>query len=433
MNNEDQNNIELPKENPEIKETTQNVDDSQNIQVTPDQNELTKILSETPAPKQEVTPSNEEVAKVETSAEPAVAETPVSNVAPEVAPQQNAEQVSQPNVAPAPVQQVQQTPAPAQVVQQASNINDNSTTIGTIKPDKQKSPVTMLVLFVLLLGFLMFMPQAVSFINDHFGTVLSVFEGGDEIQSSTSDSGSNNNGNGETGNQGEKLHTDLYDLVATTKIPFDKLEFTGFTKTDTDGNKISFTIRNTGMAPYTTIKKLFLDYYNDSNTFIGRSYIESFKEISGGATSEFNVDVDNNIYQKATKLEVVLKSEDEYDEVTLNNNTLTCVKGGQTLTYGFTDNKLDALKDVYVYTKTGDNVKYNLDLITAKSKNDNLDLIPGVTGVFTENENGYVSSVTVNYSVVDYSQISSDTNYYIKGTDPKVISFEMNAKGYTCR
>ena len=305
-----------------------------------------------------------------------------------------------------------------------TNINtsqDEATTIGTIKPDKQKSPITMMVLFGLLILFIIFMPTVLSLFNKYFGTNLSV-------------NPISNTQTKEEVVKEEKQNTTMYPLNSDTIISLDKLEIGGFTKNNTDGYKLSFYIKNTGSVLYSFQKKLYLEYYDNNNTFVGRSYLQSVKEITGGITNNYTIDIDSNAYDNATKVEIIQRTEDDYPSISLENNQLTCNNNTDNIVYTFdTSSKLTNIRHMYTYTKGSDLITYNNDLINYKTKISNLDYQDGVTAVLTETDTGFITTIAIDYQSADYSKLSSNLDYYDKNTSARIISFEMNAKGYTCR
>ena len=303
--------------------------------------------------------------------------------------------------------------------------NQDSQTIGTIKPDKQKSPFAMLFLFGVLIVFILFMPTAISLFNKYFGTDLN-------IDSLNNPQNTNQQSSDDTNN--DKQDIKMYDLKDDTVIQIGKIDFGGFKKDNLEGFNIAFYVKNNGTVLYKFEKKMYLEYYDDNNTFVGRSYLESLKEITGGITNNYRVKIDNNTYNNATKVEVVQRTDDDYPAVELVNNQLTCTNETDNLVYTFDDSsRLTNIKDIYTYIKDDDVMKYSNDLITYKTKISNLDALDGVTAILTETDNGFITTTAIDYQFADYSKLSSNTNYYVKDTYAKTISFEMNAKGYNCR
>lgn len=316
---------------------------------------------------------------------------------------------------------VEPTPVVPNVEEPKSEFTLNAQTIGTVKPDKQKSPIAMIVLFGILLAFMIFMPEVLNYINKTFGTNLQTHSGVNipEVV--------------EQEEQTQEIT--MYDLNDDTVITLDKISFQTFVKSieDTD-YKLSFTIKNSGTQLYSFSKKLYFEFYDNSKTFLGRSYLENVKDITGGVSNHYQVDINNDIYDKATKIELVQRTEDDYPAVELTSNLLTCTNSKYNIVYTFdTNQRLSSIKEMYTYIKPDDIVAYSTDLVSYKAKIDNLDRLDGVTAVLTENETGFITTIAIDYKQADYSQLSSDTKYYQKDTYARIIKFEMSAKGYNCR
>lgn len=308
---------------------------------------------------------------------------------------------------------------PQNVIENA-NIN-NVQTIGTVKPDKQKSPIAMLLLFVILVLFILFMPTAVSLFNKYFGTNFETNPGDSKLEAPIVEP-----------EPAQKVT--MYPLSESTVIAIDKVELNNFKKDNTSGYKLSFIIKNTGATEYEFDKKLYLDYYNESNTFIGRTYLETVKKVGAGTSSDFVVNINSTIFNDATKVEAILRTNDDYPNITLTDKQLTCTNEKENIVYTFDDNsRLLYIKDMFTYVKNDNAMDYSNDLLTYKSKISSLDALNGVTAILTETDNGFITSIAIDYSAADYSQLSSNTNYYVKDTYARIISFEMNAKGYNCK
>ena len=293
-------------------------------------------------------------------------------------------------------------------------------TIGTIKPDTQKSPFAMIILFGALALFIVFMQPLLELSNEVFHTNFDTFSGANVDEGTKQD-------------EEVEQEVKMYQLATNSVITVDNIEVTNFKLSRDNGYKLSFSIKNKGTQLYSFSSKVFFDYFDDTNTFVGRSYLENVKEITGGITNEYSVVATEDIYSKATKLEMVLRTEDTYPTVELTNNKLTCSDDDESIVYGFENNKLISIRDMFTYEKGSNPEIYSEDLLNYKSKMESLSRLDGITAVLTENETGFITSILIDYSNADYKQISSNKNYYIKDTYARVINFEMNAKGYTCR
>jgi len=303
---------------------------------------------------------------------------------------------------------------------QVNTLNNGDVTIGTVKADTQKSPIAMIILFGLLALFIIFMQPILELTNSLFGTNIETYSGVDMSDDTT------------TTTDDETSEIVMYSLSEDSVVTIDNIEITGFKMSNTDGYKLSFSIKNKGTLIYSFSNKVYLEYYDDNNTFIGRSYLENVNDITAGVTNTYTVAISSEVYSNATKFELIQRTDDSYPQVTLTNNQLTCSNDSDTIVYTFTDNKLITIRDMYSYTRGNDLEEYNEELLSNKTKIENLDRLDGITAVLTETDTGFITSILIDYSNADYKQISSNKNYYIKDTYARIISFEMNAKGYTC-
>ena len=317
--------------------------------------------------------------------------------------------------------------------------NDNSQTIGTIKPDKQKSPMAMLVLFGVLILFILFMPEAVKKFNEYFGTDFNV-QDGIYIQDNNDTNTTNNNTNNNTNNTNKNTNTNtnsnsnlkLYSLSETLTINVDKLVLSNFKKSSINNNYyIEYTIKNTDSTDYTFTRKLYLDFYNASDALIDRIIVDS-NEVSASSTIQVSSIISKDVYDNGVKVEALFRSGEDYPKTTLTNNTLTCIKDNRTLLFNFKDNKLTDLSDTVNYLKGTDLNTYTNQLMNSKNIINNMDLLDGVNAIITESDTGFITKITVNYNTANYDTLTYKEDYYQKDTLDSTISFELKAKNYTC-
>jgi hypothetical protein len=306
-------------------------------------------------------------------------------------------------------------------------LKKEATTIGMVKPDKQKSPLAMFFLFAILILILVFLPQ----INVLVDTYIMPYITGTATKTVPNVTANTTNN---TTNNTTTDTTKFYDLNATTTLTVDKLSISNITKATTNNlNTISIAIKNTDSNAYTFSKKLYLEFYDKDDTFLGRALYEYATSIASNSTVNVIGYVNNDTFNNATKFEALLRTTDDYPEVSLTNDTLTCTGNNDVYIYNFKDNKLIKITDTYTYIKGNDVITYNNDLITYKQNVGKMDALNGVTGVLTETSNGFITTIVVDYTDAKYSELTTKINYYDKDTLAKVISFEMAAKNYTCK
>lgn len=408
-----QNNIETPKqevqvnqENIEIPKKKENTNN--NAIATSDKKEISKIPDNSNVKQQETKQDNMEKTNNKF-----------------INPDASKEQVSNPSV-----DVGKNNTNQANVIPTTNKeVNTLSQSIGTIKPDKQKSPIAMLVLFGVLIVFVLFMPQIIEFSNKYLGTNLNANNG--EII---------NENKPQTNKPEETEEIKIYPLNSNTVIAKDTISFTNFQKSGEENKYVlNFNIKNSSSSPYSFDKKVYLDYLDSNNTLVGRSYINTLKTVASNATDPYKVDISNEIYQNATSVELVLRTDDDYPNVNISQNKLVCDKTrnneADTLVYTFSNLRLTSIKDTKDISRGSDitDYDYNSELLKYKERISNLNALDGVSGAVTESENGFMASVSIDYQNADYEKLSTDPNYYIKETYAKVIAFEMGARDFICR
>ena len=160
--------------------------------------------------------------------------------------------------------------------------------------------------------------------------------------------------------------------------------------------------------------------------------MSSSQSIAAGSSIDVTAYLSEDAYKNATKLEAVLRTTDDYPAISIIGTTLTCKNASNNITYTFDDAGLIKILDVYTYVKGNDDTVYNNDLLTNRSIISRMDALTGVDAVLTENNTGFISSTVIDYSTAKYSELTYTTNYYDAKVAPKIISFENNAKGFTC-
>lgn len=304
--------------------------------------------------------------------------------------------------------------------------NNNESTIGKIKPDKQKSPLAMIILFGILVIFIIFMPQIIELANKYLGTNLNANTG---VIIENTNNTSNNTTNTVSNNENV-----LYSLTDDLSIKMDDLQFMNFKKVK-ENNKytLTFDIKNNGSSSYKFTKKLYLEFYNSNSTFISRTLLDYSDSISSSATVNVSANITSEDYETGYKLALILRSDDDYPNVTLSNNLLTCSNDNDKILYYFLDSKLIKINETLTYVKGSDAILYNNDLMNYKQTVSKLDALDGVESALTETENGFIISLIIDYNTATYSALSYKTNIYDKNTLASVISFEMGAKYYSCK
>lgn len=308
-------------------------------------------------------------------------------------------------------------------------------TIGMMKKDTQKSPVAMLILFVILILSVFLIPQ----ITPYFSDVLKIFHIDDNssiYDNNRKDNPSDDNANKDQNDNNlssDETKITYYDLKEDTEITFGDLKISNFLKT-TEGNNfyLSYKILNNGETSYSfRDHKIYFDFYNDSKTYIGRILID-MDTLASKEETTLKSPISETEYNQAISFEVLERTSADYQSVTLKNNKLTCTNSNHTIVYTFNSNNLVGLDDTFNYTFTINDdtyAKYSLD--TQNTVNE-LNKVTGVSAGFVNRENGFTKTVRIDYSATEEDFTKYDRLYYKKNEKANTINYELESIGYKC-
>ena len=310
-------------------------------------------------------------------------------------------------------------------------------TIGMMKKDTQKSPVAMLILFVVLILSVFLIPQ----ITPYFSDLLKIFNIDDNSsiydnnrKDNTSEDNNNTNKDQNNNNSSsDEVKTTYYDLKEDTEITFGDLKISNLTKTTEDNNfYLSYKILNNGGVSYSfRDHKIYFDFYNDSKTYLGRILIDTDTLASKGELTLKSI-ISETEYNGATSIEVLERTSIDYQSVTLKNNKLTCTNSNHTIVYTFNSNNLVGLDDTFNYTFTVNDeayAKYSLD--TQNTVNE-LNKLTGVSAGFVNRDTGFTKTVRIDYSATEENFTKYDRLYYPKNEKASTINYELESIGYKC-
>src|SRR5574344_1234464 len=266
----------------------------------------------------------------------------------------------------------------------------------------------MLVLFGLLVIFIIFMPQIIELANKFLGTNLEANAG---VSVETINKTTTN-----TSNTTNEVDNTLYDFSDSLIIKIDNFELSNFKKSKENNNyMMTFDIKNNSSSDYTFTKKLYIDFYNSTKTFISRTLWDNSDILASNSTTSAKINITSDDYEIGYKLAVVFRSSDDK------------------ILYYFDSNKLIKINETLSYVKGDDPIVYSNDLMNYKQIVSKLDALDGVESALTETTTGFIISIVIDYNSASYSALSYKTNIYDKNTLAKVINFEMGAKYYTCK
>ncbi len=290
------------------------------------------------------------------------------------------------------------------------------TKIGEISSVNQ-SPVFILVLFGLLLAFIFFLP-----------TITNYIKGEDETTSYETPK--------ETPKEEEPLAPEeeikMYSLSDTLSISLeDKVTLNQFSLTD---EALSFQVTNNNQTRFDfDAENYFLELYTEDNTLLDRILLEDV--VNRETSLTIIVSLSSTTIENVEKISFVQKETSDYPNVVLEKNEsdetiLTCTNAIETLTYKFQNEKLYEVEESVSVNSA--NKDYLTLLNDWKVRSESLNALDGVTSVFVDTGVSFVANTTVDLKTAKIAK-NENKYYYSNETLAKVINFEMESRGFSCK
>jgi len=318
-------------------------------------------------------------------------------------------------------------------VNQGPTLN-NSEVIGQVRKDTQKSPINMLILFSVLILAVFLVPE----ITPYFSNILAlvgitdnsdVYSNSDTTNKKTTDE----NPSEDT----PSTSTVYYDIVDTITIDYNDITISNLKK-ETDGTNyyLTYSVKNNSTNTFSFLEnRIYFDLYNSEKTYLGRILIDTDTLISGASSSVKSV-ISSSEYNDATSMEVLKRTDDDYPEITLTSNKLTCTNGKHSIIYTFSNKLLTTIDDTYTYTTSLDDTTFTIYSLNYQTKISDLTKKTGVTAGFVPSTDttlqGFVSTAKIDYKNTEENFQSYEDIYYPKNTQAKTIKYELESLDYSC-
>lgn len=286
-------------------------------------------------------------------------------------------------------------------------------------PNENKSPIFLVFVFGFLIVFVFFLPELVSYF-------------GKKDSTTTNQVVENNKENPEDENEEEIIYYDIQDSLEVNlenKIKINQFKL--------QNNSLSFLVTNTQESTFDFSKKnYFLEFYTEDKTLLERVILVK-ESIPRTSNKEYTYSLMAQTSSNAKKLAFVEKQVEDYPNMSLTKNengeqVFECVKDYESITYTFKEDKLQKITDVVNYTRGGNEINYQLELASWQSKVANYNTIAGITSSFMSNETGFMVNTVLDLPNVKISSVTNDA-FYKYETLAKVVSFEMQARGFSCK
>lgn len=293
------------------------------------------------------------------------------------------------------------------------------TKIGELETTEQ-SPLFVLILFGFILVFIFFLPTIANLIKaPNEKPDYSLLEKPQE--------------NNQEEKPREEPKNSYYQYSDTLSIDLEeKIKINEFALV---GNTLSFKVTNANETRFSFQKdNYFLELYSEEDTLLERIYLgDTTVSRETDMVLQFALNSNTALYMK--KLSFAKKEITDYPNVTLEKNeneeeVLTCTKDKETLTYKFQKEKLFSISHVVNYSSTISN--YESILNTWQTNSKKLNNMEGITSILVDAGTGFVVNTTIDTKTAKLNEVEN-TSYYPNETLAKVVSFEMEARGFSCK
>lgn len=313
------------------------------------------------------------------------------------------------------------------------SLNGKEQVVYEYKQKKEKSIIPLLLFFLGVGALIIFLPNIQEAFTNFKNGRLPVNSSNNNITSNNIEP---------TKEPEEESNKEYYDLSKDTIISIDKLILSDFAKVkDNDLYYLTFNIENKANAPYVYKDNIYIQMYS-SNELIGNALLEDTTFLPGTGQKQLRLIIPESIYVRDFQIDVKKISSSLYPEVELTTNLkdqqeLSCALGARTILYTFLNNELIAIDDQRNESSILYNniEEYNSTLMQYQNKVTSYNMFSGISSNITNNINGFSFYVKIDPNAITSANLNTinDRAYYLGKTQAKVISFEMKARGYTCK
>lgn len=297
-----------------------------------------------------------------------------------------------------------------------SDFNGEEKILYEIQPEKESSPVIPILFFICLIAFIFALP----YISDKV-----VY---------------NDNPNKTPQQPTNPIVQEEFYYFNKSSVRAQKgtLEFTNFVKSHVNGEyNVTFTLTNVGEKIYQFDKKYYLVMYEEDK-IVYRALIHSFNAIGAMAAQEVNLIINQRAYERANKFKIEEILSANYPEIKLDKTdgeykVLDCNYKNNEVKYYFLENKLAKIKETYHETSQN-NPNFSSNKSLYRTISTNYKQVEELNSVFVETDDYFTMINEFELKSISDAKLSQLKVYrFFKYNEaPKVVSFELEAQGYTC-
>ncbi len=302
----------------------------------------------------------------------------------------------------------------------------NPTTIGEFE-NRKKSSVGIFVVMTLFVIAIIFLPQISDAINKYMESRNPVYNPGGV----TPENPINPNPGDDTPNYADTF----YDLAVNLKIEREDITVDSFVASAETGT-LSFKVTNNTDKSF-TLEELnyYLELYSEDKTLLDRTKLTGTDSIGSKGVVTLKKTFPLNVVRGLHSLVLVKKQVNEYpaSNMTVNQDgtgSLVCSNDHEVVTYKFKDDKLNSLTSEVNYKVDEEGYtsihKDYIDLAT------NYNSLKGISSSVFELSDSFRVTTSVDLTNASRTYIfNADT--FRENTESKVVKFEMEAQGFSCK
>ncbi len=297
-------------------------------------------------------------------------------------------------------------------------------TIGVFESRRKSSWGIFIIMTVFVLAVI-FMPEISNFVNKYLNTEPQI------------NNPSSNPINPVVPPEEEEPEQVIYDLSEDLIVKDEEIALSAF-NIDAINNTLAYNIENISNASYrVTDKNYYIELYDENQTLLQRIKIISSGYLNAGSNMAMNNALNLNVASNVRKIAMTKKDVLDYPPLYLTPNdegveNLVCSSAYEEVTYIFKENKLKTVISEVNYPKTASNFLDNYNNYRNLAATYNTE--EGIVSVFSGSELSDAFNVTTNIDLTKAKRFYVfNADSFALDTEPKVVSFEMEAQGFNCK
>lgn len=286
------------------------------------------------------------------------------------------------------------------------------------KNKKAGHPIFILMIFIVLIGFVFYVPDIYKKYNKEISDFLGI--GGEEHNVKPSE------------NQPTiSPQSAFYQLGSNSTFKFNEIEVS---KVSLSSDKqLSLTISTNDAFDLST-SGYYIEFFRNKETFLGRrSLLGKVTRTLPIVLDVSNLDLDTTTYYVITHTSdssIIDNYKPSSDESGIT--TFTCQYGDTSYDYDFYLRKLTKVSKKISYTN--DNLEeYSKELLKYQKLEKEYNEYRGVTASIVDNTSTLIFLTEFDYGEISNFSRINDSHLYEKGAMDYLIKFKMEAEGYDCR